>query len=139
MRSAISGLYCRGNRLILPAVGTAEDHRLPSFATVRSLGGELGDGLRGSEQDEAKPVTAVSCPQVLSALNPVQDLAFGPFDGRSVRVYRTISVAAGADRSHLCVTQSGYPYHNRDRRAEKGAAGLRTTCSGQSCRGVSGR
>jgi len=90
MRSAISGLYCSGNRPILPAVGTAEDHRLPSFATVRSPGGGLGDRLRGSEQDEVKPVTAVRCPQFLFALSPVQDLKLCPFDGRSVGVYRTI-------------------------------------------------
>jgi hypothetical protein len=90
MRSAISGLYCSGNRPILPAIGSAEDHRLPSFATVRSRGGELADMLRVSGQDEARAVIAVGCLQLLCALNPVQDTKFCPFDGRSVRVYRTI-------------------------------------------------
>jgi hypothetical protein len=90
MRSAISGLHCGGNRLILPAIRSAEDHRLLNFATVRSLGGELGDMHRGSEQDEARPVTAVGCLQLLYALNPVRDMKLRLFDGRSVRVYRTI-------------------------------------------------
>jgi len=80
----------RRKQPILPATQSGEDHRLPSFATVRSLGGELGDVHRGSEQDEARPVTAVGCLQLLYALNPVQDTKFCPFDGRSVRVYRTI-------------------------------------------------
>jgi len=31
MRSPISGLYCSGNRPILQAIGSAEDHRLLSF------------------------------------------------------------------------------------------------------------
>ena len=92
MRSGISALYCGGNRPILPAIGSAEDHHrsLPSFATIRSLGGELRDMLRGSEQDEARAVIAVGCLQLLCALNPVQDTKLCPFDGRSVRVYRTI-------------------------------------------------
>ena len=34
--------------------------------------------------------SAVGCLQLLSALNPVQDMKLCPFDGRSVRVYRAI-------------------------------------------------
>lgn len=78
------------NRPILPAIGSAEDPRLPSFATVRSRGGELADMLRVSGQDQARPVTAVGCLQLLSGLNRVRDIKLCPFDATSVRVYRTI-------------------------------------------------
>jgi len=91
-RSAVGHIriILQRNRPILPAIGSAEDHRLPSFATVRSRGGELADMLRVSGQDEARAVIAVGCLQLLSALNPLQDTKFCPFDGRSVQVYRTI-------------------------------------------------
>jgi hypothetical protein len=81
MRSAISGLYCSGIDPILAAIGSAEDHRLASFATVRRRGGELADMLPVSGQDEARAVIAVGCLQLLCALNPVQDTKFCPFDG----------------------------------------------------------
>ena len=92
VRNAIGHIriILRRNRPILPAIGSAEDHRLPSFATVRSRGGELADMLPVSGQDEARAVIAVGCLQLLSGLNPVRDIKRRPFDGRSVRVYRTI-------------------------------------------------